>query len=727
MECLNQITHELTEAEFEEFNGDEEFLLTRVMSSNHLSDLPYKHESSSGLLSKLGIDLGRCDVYMYYNLIDIRYSEVQSRIMSKRLFKRGVDVVPFDTAEMEYFDGTKDEIRAYSADKKKSLVRSIYHSLWTRNMKLHSDWLTEVEAYGQTIFLSWLYDYGHINSRRFNQICKAIKTGDRCIISKELLKDHDSTDSLYWKANRLSDIAYLIGDRLELTGSVGVNCTNNATDIAAVNLILNEKLGFNALTNSNFDGLESFMRMVGLEGDPVLKSYNMAYIWLVSENAPKIVQSTDTDLVKFSSQTDVLDWVYDSLKSTGTRLMHTFASKLYADESITNFEIEVKFMNSEDLSVEISIPRTTSSNEIRTDNPDYNQEGMEYLLQAMCADENIIIQNIGLRDQAMAAKGLCNLIGERREESGIFKFKNEFSIPTAWDSAPLGPDRIHLTVSRNGLSDISPPQVATVEIEIEPGELDASNEIMEAMKNGEDFSDLMESYSLQFGPSWAPNDVQERAAYFIAMMKNHSSGTYVDQNGIEQTSVIPTSLENGKPYLLGIKNWLFDRPFSDGYNVYGDTIYLLYSMNNSFYCSAYRASIRPGKSRSYTNIYGDAIPQRGHTLFEIDTFLGNTRLTQLSGINIIRDQEKLGYLDDSLQIENMDLNYKFGFGKKNKVGNDANRTFCLHGGNDVGSPYETFISELTNTLGCTDGDTVLMTIIDERYILPGVDLDGGDV
>ena len=119
--------------------------------------------------------------------------------------------------------------------------------------------------------------------------------------------------------------------------------------------------------------------------------------------------------------------------------------------------------------------------------------------------------------------------------------------------------------------------------------------------------------------------------------------------------------------------------------------------------------------------------QAGHTLFEINTFLGNKRLTQLSGINIIRDLEKLGYIDDSLQIENVDLNYKFGFGKKDKVGNDANRTFCLHGGNDAGSPYETFISELTNTLGYTDGDTVLMTIIDEQYILPGVDLDGGGV
>ena len=52
--------------------------------------------------------------------------------------------------------------------------------------------------------------------------------------------------------------------------------------------------------------------------------------------------------MKFGAQTDALNWVYDSLKATGIRLGHTFASKLYADEAITNFDIEVQFMNSED-------------------------------------------------------------------------------------------------------------------------------------------------------------------------------------------------------------------------------------------------------------------------------------------------------------------------------------------------------------------------------------------
>ena len=99
--------------------------------------------------------------------------------------------------------------------------------------------------------------------------------------------------------------------------------------------------------------------------------------------------------------------------------------------------------------------------------------------------------------------------------------------------------------------------------------------------------------------------------------------------------------------------------------------------------------------------------------------------SQISGskiqIRVLRNQIRKSNFKFQTQ------NFKFGFGKKNTVGNDANRTFCLHGGNNAGSPYETFISELTSTLGYNDGDTVLMTIIDERYILPGVSLDeGGD-
>ena len=93
------------------------------------------------------------------------------------------------------------------------------------------------------------------------------------------------------------------------------------------------------------------------------------------------------------------------------------------------------------------------------DNPDYNQEGVEYLLQACVLMKISLSKILVFVIQTWLAKGLCNLIGERREESGIFKFRNDFSVSTAWDSAPLGPDRILLTVSRNGLSDTSPPQV----------------------------------------------------------------------------------------------------------------------------------------------------------------------------------------------------------------------------------------------------------------------------
>ena len=72
---------------FDHFCGSEDFLLDRVMNSNLISNIPFCHEQKSGILSDLGIDLGRCDVYTFYNYIDIRYSEAQSRILTKRLFR----------------------------------------------------------------------------------------------------------------------------------------------------------------------------------------------------------------------------------------------------------------------------------------------------------------------------------------------------------------------------------------------------------------------------------------------------------------------------------------------------------------------------------------------------------------------------------------------------------------------------------------------------------------
>ena len=60
-------------------------------------------------------------MYTFYNYIDIRYSEAQSRILTKRLFRRGPDVEPISPGEMNHFDGTEDEIRSYSDDKKNPL------------------------------------------------------------------------------------------------------------------------------------------------------------------------------------------------------------------------------------------------------------------------------------------------------------------------------------------------------------------------------------------------------------------------------------------------------------------------------------------------------------------------------------------------------------------------------------------------------------------------------
>ena len=109
-------TEAFPELTFVGFIGDLDYLIGKINNSTTLTTSPIIHSASSGMLCELGIDLGRTDIYTYYNFIDIRYSEVQSRLMSHRLFKRGSDVIPFDVDEVKFFDGTTDEIRAYSPE-----------------------------------------------------------------------------------------------------------------------------------------------------------------------------------------------------------------------------------------------------------------------------------------------------------------------------------------------------------------------------------------------------------------------------------------------------------------------------------------------------------------------------------------------------------------------------------------------------------------------------------
>ena len=99
---MSMMIETFPELKFESFEGDLEYLINKISESDLLNASPQVHSTSSGILSHLGIDLGRCDVYTYYNYIDIRYSEAQSQLMDSRIFKRGTDVVPFDANAVSY-------------------------------------------------------------------------------------------------------------------------------------------------------------------------------------------------------------------------------------------------------------------------------------------------------------------------------------------------------------------------------------------------------------------------------------------------------------------------------------------------------------------------------------------------------------------------------------------------------------------------------------------------
>ena len=59
----------------------------------------------------------------------------------------------------------------------------------------------------------WLW----VNARKFERLINVLTTNDRCKIAKFIWDEHEATDSLYWKSNRKSDIAFLLGDRLDIT------------------------------------------------------------------------------------------------------------------------------------------------------------------------------------------------------------------------------------------------------------------------------------------------------------------------------------------------------------------------------------------------------------------------------------------------------------------------------------------------------------------------------
>ena len=377
---------------------DFDSLIDRIVNSNlRPQNIPGTHCSNEGLLCHLGIDIGRLDYLTYTSFIQTIFDDDQERILTPRLGIR--DGIALTNNEQNTFSNfTMDVPRI------RQILRRIMLHYWEEANNRVLNLLNFINtSHSQTMLISWLYDYGFVNARKFERLINVLTTNDRCKIAKFMWDEHEATDSLYWKSNRKSDIAFLLGDRLDIT----VLDPSSSVD----QFVLDEL---------NFANLTEFQNKIGLDvGAITQNNYNLSYIWLTSRNAPSWETITKLD----GSPADLISSTKQFIEDSRLRLQRLLESKIYAEDEIPSFELELTSIDSDGMSLEIALPyTTTNSDDLRCDVPGYDRDATELLLMALVNDKRVRnISQIRLRDPNLANKGLCTLVGERRGSTPTFE------------------------------------------------------------------------------------------------------------------------------------------------------------------------------------------------------------------------------------------------------------------------------------------------------------------
>ena len=159
------------------------------------------------------------------------------------------------------------------------------------------------------------------------------------------------------------------------------------------------------------------------------------------------------------SPADLISSTKQFIEDSRLRLQRLLESKIYAEDEIPSFELEVTSIDSDGMSLEIALPyTTTNSDDLRCDVPGYDRDATELLLMALVNDKRVRnISQIRLRDSNLANKGLCTLVGERRGSPPTFEqdyqlgplgqLSNHFVLIVYLSTYPLMNYRIMASVS----------------------------------------------------------------------------------------------------------------------------------------------------------------------------------------------------------------------------------------------------------------------------------------
>lgn len=672
---------------FDSFSGDLNYLINRVESSSPPT-IPSKHSTNSGLLTNMGIDLGTCSHRLYFHHLQNRYTLEQDRLLLTFVGRKGANVSDLSVSEIAYFDGNIADLRQLTVDEYRASVKRIlgYYWLFFRVScgEMASRYLS---SHAHTIVLSWLYDNGEKSHRKFSELLDVINTEDSMKIALYLFNEFESTESTYWQTNRQSDILFIVNDRIELLGNVGQGQTNNSVDVQTVSNRLVE-LGFDPITmgsNPDFSSIERFSTYGGLATNSV-EPGDRIHIWLACRNAPSnvLLACDNGGLTILPSNAYICSWLSEMLNASGLRLQKMNQALSIANEFEFSTSIVVESTNLDGMGVEIKLPSSDASQDAdSTQTPLYDQDAMKRILESLLADERIHDGcQLKLNDPVLAANGLCELVGERRldpQDSSNPKFKEDFTDEVDWATASSAPDRLHVWIYPDEISDA----------------VSLSTWAQESEENVPEPPSTTEPVRL------APLDEADQFDYYMDAIRS-----------FHPTVVDPPA---GTVELLGIAGWSDGAIIENTRDGYNDTILQIWLDGSTKRVKEFKASTAPGAFSQFYNIKGDAHLVKcstgttdGRYKYKVGQHKGYTALNQAEKFKVWRDPDKDGIQKTSSLVETgwFGINLHAA-GSGMSLGNWSAGCQVIWGGN-TGAEWIEFI-------GRFDGSSAIHSTPDEVY------------
>ena len=243
------------------------------------------------------------------------------------------------------------------------------------------------------------------------------------------------------------------------------------------------------------------------------------------------------------------------------------------------------------MSLEIALPyTTTNSDDLRYDVPGYDRDATELLLMALVNDKR---KKYFCKSDCVILIWLTkDLHACRRKASSTPTFEEDYQ-------REIGQLRLFVLIVYLSTYRLMNYRIMA-SVSVRHLRLRMPNllpQLMRLINQGAD-------HEIAFGKAWVRTDSGPNKHDDYLSMASGASPTYDGSVAV---------------MLIGIRNWLSDRPFPNGRDVYGDTIVLLKYDGTTKEVYTYPAALRPGISRVYTDLRGDAIVAPGLLSFDVNT------------------------------------------------------------------------------------------------------------